>query len=943
MQNHILIKGAKHHNLKNITVKIPRNKLTVITGMSGSGKSSLAFDTLYAEGQRRYMESLSSYARQFLEQMEKPEVEQISGLSPAIAIEQKTRHSSPRSIVATTTEIYDYLRLMYAHIGQFHCPNCKAKLNKQSSQTICKKVKELVKNKKVMILAPIVIGKKGEHQSTFVHLRSLGLARVRIDEEIYSLDSLPEIDKNKVHTIEAVIDRLKGDIEETRYNDSIERALKLGNGIIHILIEKEKNKWQLTQMSEHFACLKCQISFGELKPRNFSFNSPYGACKECSGLGKKMIFNEELLIPDFSSPVINAFPIWKRGPKRLVFYYNCLLSSACEHLGISENIPFKKLTKKQKEVILYGTGTKKIPQRYKHAGRWHNVEKPFEGVIGNLERRLRETESDNLKKRLKTHMTSQTCNSCNGGRLNKTSLSVTVRNTSINQFIDLSITEAQSFIKNIKLNKTEEVIAKEIVKEIKERLYFLDKVGLNYLSLNRESGTLSGGEAQRIRLATQLGAGLVGVLYILDEPSIGLHQKDNDLLIATLCSLRDLGNTVIVVEHDLETIEKADYLIDLGPKAGREGGNLIYAGSPKKINTTPDSLTGQYITKKKDIHIPKRTKSNGKFLSIKGANKNNLKNVSVKIPLGQLTCITGVSGSGKSTLINELFKKIIANKFSKRAQTVLNYKKFEGIEHIDKMIVIDQSPIGKTPHSNPATYTNAFTTIREIFSLTNSAKSRGYKPGRFSFNVKGGRCEICRGHGFKKIEMNFLPDVYVECEICQGTRYNKETLKIQYKGKNITNILDMTINQALDFFSAIPKLKKTLQTLQDVGLGYMRLGQPSTTLSGGEAQRIKLASELQKTAKGHTLYILDEPTTGLHIADIEHLLQVLYRLRNKGNSVWVIEHNLDVVKVADYIIDLGPGGGDKGGEIIAQGTPEEVIKEKKSYTGQYLKKIINKG
>ena len=942
MQNHILIKGAKQHNLKNISVKIPRNKLTVITGMSGSGKSSLAFDTLYAEGQRRYIESLSSYARQFLEQMEKPNVEQIVGLSPAIAIEQKTGHSSPRSIIATTTEIHDYLRLIYAHIGQPHCPQCNDKLMKQSAQTICQKIKNLGKDKKLIILSPIVVGKKGEHKSTFTHLSSIGIARVRVDDEIYSFDDLPELDKNKAHTIEAVIDRLKGNVEETRYNDSVETALNLGEGIIHILIEKEQDQWQFIPMSEHFSCVKCQISFGELKPRNFSFNSPYGACKKCSGLGKKMIYNEDLVVPNPSSPIINAFPLWKRGPRRLIFYYNCLINSICEYLGIDENTPVNKLTEKQKNIIFYGTGAEKIPQRYKHAGRWHNVTKPFEGVISNLQRRFRETESTNLTNTLKSYMTSQICKSCNGGRLNRFSLAVTIRDLSIDRFIEMSIADAQDFSNNIKLNKTEKIIAEEVFKEIRQRLHFLNEVGLSYLSLNRESGTLSGGEAQRIRLASQLGAGLVGILYILDEPSIGLHQKDNMLLIKTLCHLRDLGNTVVVVEHDLETIENADYLIDLGPKAGNLGGEVIYEGNPKEISKNAQSLTGQYITGVKKITVPKRIIAKDKVISIKGADKNNLKNISVSIPLGQLTCITGVSGSGKSTLINGLFKEIIANKFTKRKQKIYHYKELNGIEHIDKMIVIDQSPIGKTPRSNPATYTNAFTTIRTLFSMTAEAKSRGYKLGRFSFNVKGGRCEICRGDGVKKIEMNFLPDVYVECETCHGTRYNKETLKICYKGKNIAQILAMTINQAAEFFKAIPKLQKAFQTLQDIGLGYMKLGQPATTLSGGEAQRIKLASELQKMTKGHTLYILDEPTTGLHIADIEYLLQVLYRLRNKGNSIWVIEHNLDVIKVADHIIDLGPKGGVQGGKIIAQGTPEEVAKIKKSYTGQYLKKILNK-
>ena len=937
----IQITGAKQHNLKNINVTIPRNKLVVVTGLSGSGKSSLAFDTLYAEGQRRYVESLSSYARQFLDQMEKPDVEHITGLSPAIAIEQRTGHSNPRSIVATSTEIYDYLRLLFAHIGIPHCPECGEVVKAQSAEMITQTILDFPENKKLMLLAPLVEGKKGEHKDIMDKVASDGYSRIRVDGEIYRVEEPPTLEKNFKHNIEIIIDRLKtGKDSVGRLNDSVEVALREGKGTIKVLIENEEGAWDETTMSEHLACVKCRISFGELQPRNFSFNSPYGACKTCHGLGSLMVLDPEEVVPDPEEKIEDAFPLWKRGPRRLIFYYNCLMKSVGEHYGFKITDKFSSLDSTQKNALLHGTGKTAIPLKFKHAGRWYDVKKPFEGVIGNLTRRFSESESDSLRERLKKYMIREICSDCCGNRLQPTSLAVTVNDLGIHQFIQLSIAKAEEFLSSLSLNETEQHIAGEVLREINSRLKFLKAVGLQYLTLNRESGSLSGGEAQRIRLATQLGSGLVGVLYILDEPSIGLHQRDNELLLNTLCHLRDLGNTVVVVEHDTETIERADHLIDLGPGAGRLGGNVVYSGKPSKL-TAKHSLTGAYISGEKEIEVPaKRHKGNGKSIKVIGAEANNLKKVNVDFPLGKFICVTGVSGSGKSTLVNEVLKKSIFKHLKIGRHKPGKCKEVKGVDQIDKMIVIDQSPIGRTPRSNPATYTDAFSLIRDLYSKVPEARMRGYKPGRFSFNVKGGRCEHCKGDGYRKIEMNFLPDVYVECEVCHGKRYNTETLTIKYKGKSISDVLEMTVNEAAEFFKHHKKLSKILQTLEDVGLGYVHLGQAATTLSGGEAQRVKLASELYRMPKGHTLYILDEPTTGLHIADIHKLLEVLNSLRDSGNTVLVIEHNLDVIKVADHIIDMGPEGGDGGGTLIASGTPEQVAKNKKSHTGLFLKELL---
>ena len=937
----IQITGAKQHNLKNISVNIPRNKLVVVTGLSGSGKSSLAFDTLYAEGQRRYVESLSSYARQFLDQMEKPDVEHISGLSPAIAIEQRTGHSNPRSIVATSTEIYDYLRLLYAHVGIPHCPKCGEIVKAQSAEMITQTILDYPEGKKLMLLAPVIEGKKGEHKDLIEKISSDGFSRIRVDGELCRVEDAPAMEKNFKHNIEIVIDRLKtGKDSASRLNDSVEVALREGQGTLKVLIEEDK-EWQEITMSEHLACTSCRVSFGEMEPRNFSFNSPYGACKSCHGLGSTMVLDPEQIVPDAEERVTDAFPLWKRGPRRLIFYYNCLLQSVAKHFGFDIEDKFSSLSRKQQEALLFGTGEKAIQLKFKHAGRWYDVKKPFEGVIGNLARRFSESESDSLRERLKKYMIRETCSSCKGNRLQPKSLSVTVNKLGIHEFIGLSISGAEEFLSGLILNETEKHIAGEVLREINSRLKFLKAVGLQYLTLNRESGTLSGGEAQRIRLATQLGSGLVGVLYILDEPSIGLHQRDNELLLDTLCHLRDLGNTVVVVEHDTETIERADYLIDMGPGAGRLGGEVVYSGNPQKIKAS-DSLTGAYLSGKKKIEVPgKRSDGNGKSIKVVGAEANNLKKVTVEFPLGKFICVTGVSGSGKSTLVNEVLKKSINKHLKIGRDKPGKCRKIEGLENIDKMIVIDQSPIGRTPRSNPATYTDAFSLIRDLYTKVPESRIRGYKPGRFSFNVKGGRCEHCKGDGYRKIEMNFLPDVYVECEVCHGKRYNTETLSIKYKGKSIADVLEMTVSEAVDFFKHHKKLNKILQTLDDVGLSYIHLGQAATTLSGGEAQRVKLASELYRMPKGHTLYILDEPTTGLHIADIHKLLEVLNSLRDTGNTVLVIEHNLDVIKVADHIIDMGPEGGDGGGQLMVAGTPEVVAKNKKSHTGRFLKDLLN--
>ncbi len=953
MAGNIIIKGASLHNLKHIDVEIPRDKLTVITGLSGSGKSSLAFDTLYAEGQRRYVESLSAYARQFLDRMQKPKVEHIEGLSPAISIEQRSAGANPRSTVATTTEIYDYLRLLYAHAGIPHCPECGKELHPQSAESICNTILSYPEGRKMMLLSPYVNGRKGEHRDVFDKMRADGFVRARIDGTLVSLDDdfkLPE--KNKKHTIEAVVDRLAtGKMDNSRLNDSVETALKYGDGIVTVMLENDDQspdapQWIEEKLSEHLACLDCQLSFGQLLPRNFSFNSPYGACSRCHGLGTLLVMNAKLAVPDDSLSIRKgAIPGWRRGPRRLIIYYNLLLRKLSEFYDCPDMLtrPFRDLPEKLKHIILYGSGDEHLVFHYTIRGRRHTWDRPFEGVLVNLQRRMEETESDSVRERLKQYMIRETCPECNGARLNPCSLAVTVSGLPINEFNALNVDAAHDFIENLELNAEHRAVAEEIVREVSSRLRFLKDVGLNYLTLDRESGTLSGGEAQRIRLATQLGCGLVGVLYILDEPSIGLHQRDNQRLIKTMKGLRDIGNTVIVVEHDTETIEAADYVLDLGPGAGAHGGEVVAAGSPEKIKKSKDSLTGAFMSGKRKIAIPeKREKGSGEALIIREATENNLKKIDVEIPLGTFCCVTGVSGSGKSSLVNGILKKALNRHLGIGDRIVGKHKTVEGLENINKAIVIDQSPIGRTPRSNAATYTDAFGLIRNLFAKLPESKMRGYKPGRFSFNVKGGRCEECRGDGIKKIEMQFLPDVYVTCSACNGRRFNKETLNVRFKKKNIADVLDMTVNEAAEFFSAMPPLYRKLKTLQDVGLGYIHLGQPATTLSGGEAQRVKLASELARIPRGHTIYILDEPTTGLHCADIDQLLTVLLRLRDKGNTVLVIEHNLDVIKVADHIIDLGPEGGDDGGYLIAAGTPEEVAACKKSYTGQHLKDILKK-
>lgn len=954
MLDNILIKGARQHNLKGIDIEIPRNKLTVITGLSGSGKSSLAFDTLYAEGQRRYVESLSAYARQFLDRMQKPKVDHIEGLSPAIAIEQRSAGSNPRSTVATTTEIYDYQRLLYAHIGKAHCPECGQILEAQSAESICKKILSYPPDRKLMILAPYVSGRKGEHRDIIEKINKDGFTRARIDGRIISLEeTIKPLAKTLRHTIEAVIDRLVtgSSLEAGRLNDSVELALKHGGGIITILLENpgayEENKWAEEQISEALACLKCGISFPKMEPRNFSFNSPYGACQTCHGLGTLMVMDPKLVIPDPSLTIRQgAIPGWRRGPRRLIIYYNHILRRISEHYNFPDMLtsPFETLPKHLRDIILNGSGDEVINFDFWIRGKKHSVSKPFEGVIANLQRRFQETDSESVRERLRSYMGRQECPSCKGARLKPESLAVTVGKMPIHKFNALSIDNAIEFMKGIPLNKEEKAIAGEIIREIQLRLGFLKDVGLSYLTLDRESGTLSGGEAQRIRLATQLGCGLVGVLYILDEPSIGLHQRDNDRLLKTLMKLRDIGNTVIVVEHDLDTINRADYLIDLGPGAGIHGGELVFSGTPAQIKKCEKSLTGQFLKGSRNIALPeKRLKGNGQNIKIEKASHHNLKNIDVEIPLGTFCCVTGVSGSGKSSLVNEILKRALNAHFGLEDAPPGSYKRIKGLENIGKAIVIDQSPIGRTPRSNPVTYTEAFSTIRNLFSELQDAKVRGFKPGRFSFNVKGGRCEDCEGDGIKKIEMQFLPDVYVTCSTCNGRRFNQETLNIHYKKKSIADVLEMTVDEGCSFFSAIPSIYRKLKTLADVGLGYIHLGQPATTLSGGEAQRVKLATELAKAPRGHTLYILDEPTTGLHLADIEQLLKVLLRLRDMGNTVLVIEHNLEVIKVADHIIDLGPEGGSAGGYLVAQGTPEEVAANKKSYTGKYLSEILSYG
>ena len=940
MNDNIIVKGAKAHNLKNINVTIPRNKLVVITGLSGSGKSSLAFDTLYAEGQRRYVESLSSYARQFLGLMEKPDVESIEGLSPAIAIDQKTTSKNPRSTVGTVTEIYDYIRLLYARIGEPHCPNCGKKIEKQTIDQIVETVMNLEKGTKIQVLAPVIRGKKGEYKTLLENFSKEGFVRARVDGEIFELTDDIDLDRKKKHSIDLVVDRLiiKEDIR-SRLAESIEISLKYANNLV--VISTPHNE---ILFSQNYACPDCNISIEELSPRMFSFNNPFGACPECTGIGYLMRMNEDLIIPDKNKTLYDGVKAFgsssmKKGDTMAKMYFE----SIAKHYGVDIKVPIKKLPKDFLNKILYGTGDEEINFRYTSAAGERKFKAPFEGVIPTLERRYRETKSQGMREFYEYYMTESPCEACYGARLKKESLAVTVGGKNIQELTNMSITKIQDFINNLKLDKTKTLIANQILKELNKRLQFLVDVGLEYLTLSRPAGTLSGGEAQRIRLATQIGAGLTGVLYILDEPSIGLHQRDNDKLIATLKKLRDLGNTVIVVEHDEDTMYAADYIIDIGPEAGVHGGNVISAGTVENIKQNPNSITGAYLSGRKQIKVPqKRRKQTGKSIEIKGAKQNNLKNIDVKIPLGVFTCVTGVSGSGKSTLINEILYKGLAKELYKASEFPGKHDKILGIENIDKVINIDQSPIGKTPRSNPATYTGVFDLIRDIFAGTNEAKLRGYEKGRFSFNVSGGRCETCQGDGVLKIEMHFLPDIYVPCEVCHGKRYNRETLEVKYKGKNISDVLDMTVEEALDFFNNIPKIKQKIQTLYDVGLGYIKLGQPSTTLSGGEAQRVKLATELSKRATGKTLYILDEPTTGLHIADVHRLIDILQRLVDTGNSIVVIEHNLDLIKTADYIIDLGPESGEKGGEVIAIGTPEQIIKNERSYTGKFLKRLLEK-
>jgi len=945
--NSIIIKGARQHNLKNIDLEIPRNKLVVITGLSGSGKSSLAFDTIYAEGQRRYVESLSSYARQFLEQMDKPDVDYIGGLSPAISIEQRTSAKNPRSTVGTVTEIYDYLRVLFARIGEVYCYKCGRKIARQTSQQITDSIMEFPQSSKIMLMSPIVRGRKGEYSALFEDIRKKGFVRLRVDGDIRNVEDEIKLNKNKTHNIEVVVDRLiiKSDIK-SRLSDSVETALKLGEGLILVCVNNKKD----VLFSEHFACIKCGINYSEFTPRMFSFNSPYGACKTCNGLGRKMEVDPDLIVPDmnlsinegaivsWSDPITTRRHRWKAATRRYLFQ---MLQTVADHYNIDLDIPFKNLSKEHQNMILYGT-EEKLDFTLRLRRRIHRHRMEFEGVINNLERRWSQTDSEYVKSEIyNKYMRVRLCPECKGARLSPQSLAVKINKKSIARICSLSIKSAIKFFNNLHLGKTEELIAHDILKEVRERLTFLSNVGLDYITLDRTAQTLSGGEGERIRLATQIGSGLVGVLYILDEPSIGLHQRDNRKLLKTLTSLRDLGNTVIVVEHDEQTIRNADYVIDLGPGAGIHGGNIVACGKPEEIIKNKNSITGKYLSGKIKIDTPKqRRRPTEKQLRILGAFEHNLKKINVNIPLGLLVCVSGVSGSGKSTLVDEILYRALAQILYGSKEKPGKHIDIKGFSQIDKVANITQSPIGRTPRSNPATYTGAFDYIRRLFSQVPSSRAKGYKPGRFSFNVKGGRCEACKGDGLKKIEMHFLPDIYVTCETCRGTRFNRETLEIKYKDKSIADVLDMTIEEALKLFENIPPVKRKLQTLNDVGLGYIKLGQSATTLSGGEAQRVKLASELSKVSTGRTLYILDEPTTGLHFADVQKLLDVLGRLVDKGNTVLVIEHNLDVLKTADYIIDLGPDGGDNGGEVVADGTPEQVSQNKSSYTGKFLKKVL---
>lgn len=939
MRDYIVIKGARENNLKNIDLTIPRNKMVVFTGISGSGKSTLAFDTIFAEGQRRYVESLSSYARQFLGQTNKPEVDSIDGLSPAISIDQKTTSKNPRSTVGTITEIYDYLRLLYAKVGHVHCPNCGKEITRQSIDQIVDRIMAFGDGARIIIHAPIVRGKKGEYTKTFEHLRHSGYVRVKVDGVVYTLDEEIKLEKNIRHNISVIVDRLviNNDILK-RLTESVEQALKLASGLV--VIEHEGSE---TLFSESYACPDCDISIEEVEPRLFSFNSPFGACPDCTGLGFKSEIDPALLIKDENLSLnqgaiaINGWNLDNSNHMRMFF------KALSEKYGFSLDVPFKDLPQEAKDILFYGTD-EKMRVAYtsqSFSGEYYTA---FEGIVNNLARRYRETSSEYIKYEIEKYMKTIPCATCHGKRLRKEALSVKVGGLNIMELCDKSIDKSYEFFENLKLEGNEAIIASQIIKEIKARLKFLNNVGLNYLTLSRSSGTLSGGESQRIRLATQIGSGLMGVLYILDEPSIGLHQRDNGKLLKSLKGLRDLGNTLIVVEHDEETIREADYIVDIGPGAGEHGGKVVAEGTLQDIMNNPNSITGEYLSGKKRIEVPKkRRQPNGKYLVIKGARENNLKNIDVSIPLGVMTAITGVSGSGKSSLINYTLFPVLSSELNRSKQKPTNCDGILGLEHLDKVIDIDQSPIGRTPRSNPATYTGVFTEIRTLFAATPDAQERGYTAGRFSFNVKGGRCEACEGDGIKKIEMHFLPDVYVPCEVCKGKRYNRETLQVKYKGKNIADVLDMTVEEAMSFFENIPSIYRKIKTLYEVGLGYIRLGQPATTLSGGEAQRVKLATELAKRSTGRTVYILDEPTTGLHMADVDRLIKVLQALVEGGNTVIIIEHNLDVIKVCDYVIDLGPEGGDQGGQIIAQGAPEDVAQVENSYTGYYLKQILSQG